>query len=268
MDQEERHERTQEPGPNDVSIVMAVKDNLEWTRKGIESIRANTDHRFKLITVDNGSQPETTEYLAEASDVFIRNDENLGCSAAWNQGIRASSMPLVCIVNNDIEVPSGWLGRLVDFLRDNDFLMVSPSIREGPFDYDLDAYNAEFSERLGHRMFPSEMRGIAMLSRRDLFDEIGLYDESYKVGGYEDEDMFMTIRSVGGDVATTSSVLLHHYGSKTLNAEKQSNAFDFSAANRAHFMQKWRRRYFWRKFHRTRIKWRRASIRRRFDATY
>jgi len=257
-----------EPPANGVSIVMAVKDNLEWTRKGIESIRANTSHPYELITVDNGSQPETTEYLAAASDQFIRNDENLGCSGAWNQGIRAARMPLVCIVNNDIEVPTGWLERLVAFLLEQDFLMVSPSIREGPFDYDLDAYNEDFAARLDHRAFPSELRGIAMLARRDLFDEIGLYDEGYKVGGYEDEDMFMTIRSVGGDVATTSTVLLHHYGSKTLSVEQRSNSFDFSAANRAHFMRKWRHRYFWRKFHRSRMKWRRAGIRRRFDVTY
>ena len=107
-----------------------------------------------------------------------------------------------------------------------------------------------------------------MLARRGLFDEIGLYDEGYKVGGYEDEDMFMTIRSVGGDVATTSTVLLHHYGSKTLSVEQRTNRFDFSAANRAHFMRKWRHRYFWRKLHRTRMKWRRAGIRRRFDVDY
>lgn len=251
-----------------VSIVMAVKDNLEWTRKGIESIRANTRHPYELVTVDNGSRSETTEFLATASDQFIRNDDNLGCSAAWNQGIRAARMPLVCIVNNDIEVPTGWLERLVKFLQENDFLMVSPSIREGPFDYDLDAYNAEFADRLGRRTFPSELRGIAMLARRGLFDEIGPYDEGYKVGGYEDEDMFMTIRSVGGDVATTSTVLLHHYGSKTLSVEQRTNKFDFSAANRAHFMRKWRHRYFWRKYHRTRIKWRRAGIRRRFDVEY
>jgi GT2 family glycosyltransferase len=251
-----------------VSIVMAVKDNLEWTRKGIESIRAHTRMSYELIIIDNGSAPETSEYLEEASDILIRNDENRGCAGAWNQGILAARRRYICIVNNDIEVPTGWLTKLVDVLEKTDYVLVSPAVREGEFDYDLDQYNLEFSERLGNRLFPSEFRGIAMLSKRDLYDRIGMYDEAYQIGKYEDEDMFMRIKEENQDVATTSSVLLHHYGSKTVNSEKRVATFDFERENRSVFLRKWRKKYLWRKARKVRIRWRQRSVHRRFNLTY
>lgn len=250
-----------------VSIVMAVKDNLEWTRKGIESIRSHTKVPYELIVVDNGSSRETVEYLEEAADTLIRNDENRGCAGAWNQGILAAKRSHVCIVNNDIEVPTGWLERLLDLLNTTDYVMVSPAIREGEFDYDLDQYNREFASRLGNRVFPSEYRGVVLLSSRELYDRVGLFDEAYRIGKYEDEDMFMRIRENGLDVVTTSSVLVHHYGSKTVNSEKRSS-FDFERHNRSLFLRKWRRKYFWRKARKMRIRWRQRAVRRQFDVTY
>ena len=261
---------TPDPGGTEraVSIVMPVLNNLEWTRKGIESIRARTTVPYELILVDNGSEPETAEYLRGAADILVRNDENRGCAGAWNQGVQAAGHPYVCIVNNDIEVPNGWIERLIDFLESGDFVMVSPAIREGPFDYDLDDYNREVAERLSSRAFVSEYRGIALFSRRDLYDRVGPYDESFRFGKYEDEDMYMRIRDAGLEVATTSTVLLHHYGSKTVNNMKQIASFDFEKANRKVFMRKWRRKLAWRRVRKFRMKWRHRRIEREFGITY
>lgn len=251
-----------------VSIVMPVLDNLEWTRKGIESIKANTTVPHELILIDNGSGPETAAFLRDMADVLIRNEENRGCAGAWNQGVQASRHPFVCIVNNDIEVPCGWMERLIDFLEAFNYAIVSPSVREGPFDYDLDSYNRKFAELLSNRHFRSEMRGIAMLSRRDLYDRVGGFDESFRFGKYEDEDMYFRIREAGMDVATTSAVLLHHYGSKTVNLVKERSSFDYELANRRYFMKKWRRRLLWRRWRKFQMKWRHRSIHRRFGVEY
>ena len=251
-----------------VSIVMAVRDNLEWTRKGIESIRANTAHPYELILIDNASRPDTTAYLDDAADVLVRNEENLGCAAAWNQGIKAATRTHVCIVNNDIEVPNGWLQRLVNLLETTEYVMVSPAVREGPLDYDLDSYGQTVCEKLGGRNFPSELCGIAMLSLRNLYEAIGGYDEAYKIGKYEDEDMFMRIRKAGWNVAITSTVLIHHYGSKTVNAEKSTATFDFEKANRKTFLRKWKYYYLTRKLRKIRIRMRRKRIKSRFGLTY
>ena len=251
-----------------VSIVMAVRDNLEWTRKGIESIRANTTHPYELILVDNASQADTAEYLRDAADILVRNEENLGCAAAWNQGIKAATRTHICVVNNDIEVTPRWLERLVELLDRTKYVMVCPVIREGPLDYDLQDFEREICERLGGRDFPSEYRSIAMLTHRDLYEQIGGYDEAYKIGKYEDEDMFMRIRQAGWNVTTTSTVLIHHYGSKTINAEKSAATFDFEGANRKTFLRKWKHRYVARKIRKIRIRNRQRYIKARYGLTY
>jgi GT2 family glycosyltransferase len=43
--------------PTDLSIVVLAWDDLQHTRAFVESVRAHTDVSYKLIVIDNGSQP-------------------------------------------------------------------------------------------------------------------------------------------------------------------------------------------------------------------
>ena len=70
---------------------------------------------------------------------------NLGCAKAWNQGVRASRGEVVGILNNDIVVTMGWLSALLSFMDRTGCGIVSPAMREGPLDYELDRYAAEFT---------------------------------------------------------------------------------------------------------------------------
>ena len=124
-----------------ITLVMAVRDALPWTRRAIDSIARHTGDPFELIVVDNGSGAETGDYLRGTAARVIRNEENRGCAAAWNQGIAAARGEQVCLVNSDVEVPAGWLARLAAFHETHPFVWVSPAIREGPLDYDLEALN-------------------------------------------------------------------------------------------------------------------------------
>ena len=47
------------------------------------------------------------------------NTENLGFPGGVNSGVRAASGEYIVILNNDMQVSPGWLGRLVRHLREN-----------------------------------------------------------------------------------------------------------------------------------------------------
>lgn len=222
-----------------ISLVMAVRDALPWTRRAIDSIARHTRDPFELIVVDNDSGPETAAYLQGTGMRVLRNEENRGCAAAWNQGIAAARGQIVCLVNSDIEVPAGWLERLASFHRSHSFAWVSPAIREGPLDYDLEALNRGVQARFGRRYFPDEFRGMVLLSRRDLYERVGGFDEAFARAKYEDEDMFWRLRQAGLRAAVTLDVVVHHHGSRTVRQERP-RAPGFESANKIYFDRKWR----------------------------
>lgn len=243
-----------------ISLVMAVKDNLEWTRKGIESLLRCEGESFELIVVDNGSAQETQDYLREIPAVVIRNEDNLGCAQAWNQGVRRAQGYYVCIVNNDIEVPVDWLVRLKAFYCNHSYALISPSMREGDLNYELDAFNQQFRRVFQGHIFEDEFRGTALFCEKSLFESVGMFDERFLMGKYEDEDFFMRLKRSGLKTAVTTDVCIHHYGSKTIAALHKSSSFNFEKINRRRFWQKWWPYYPWRKWHKLKIQRRRRRV--------
>jgi len=107
-----------------VSIIVAVCNQLAYTKLALRSIMEQTELPFKLIIVDNRSRPEVREYF-EALDIqpalrYIRNEHNLGPIVAINQGIKESSTPYICAIHNDVIVfQKGWLGKMVRVIEED-----------------------------------------------------------------------------------------------------------------------------------------------------
>src|ERR1044071_10297781 len=99
-----------------VSLVIPLYNQVEYTRRCVESLARCTEQPYELILVDNGSTDGTGEFLASVKATVIRNAVNLGCAKAWNQGVRAATGDVIGILNNDIVVTPGWLGRLPAFM--------------------------------------------------------------------------------------------------------------------------------------------------------
>ena len=100
------------------SIVIVTHNQLEYTRQCLDSMRRLTDEPYELIVVDNGSTDGTVEYLRALAGVrLIVNETNRGFPAAANQGIAAATRRQVLLLNNDVVVTTGWLGRLLRALH-------------------------------------------------------------------------------------------------------------------------------------------------------
>ena len=223
-----------------VSLVIAVYNQLHYTRQCLESIARNTELPYELILVDNGSTDGTREFLSNLKDKVITNETNLGCAKAWNQGVRASEGDVIGILNNDIVVTPGWLANLVAFMEQRGHGIVSPSAREGVLDYDLNSYAANFTRRCSHAT-RSEIYAACMLIRREVFDCIGVFDEGFSFGGLEDIDFLWRAKQAEFSVGMTGSVLIHHFGMITQDAIKSVETWAYPESNMAHFMSKWKR---------------------------
>ena len=97
-------------------IVIPVHDALEYTQACIDSVFAHTQN-FRLILVDDFSQPETTAYLLsvlqrQRYSLYIRTAHQSWFTRASNLGLRMVRTPRVILLNSDCVVDTGWLEEL------------------------------------------------------------------------------------------------------------------------------------------------------------
>lgn len=109
-----------------IAVCMLGWNHAWYTKRAIQSIRRNSGSEdIGLFLVDNGSTDETQEVMRAAQPkAFIRNHENLGISAGWNQAIEAALSynytEFTVLANNDIMVGPGWLEPVRRELSKND----------------------------------------------------------------------------------------------------------------------------------------------------
>jgi GT2 family glycosyltransferase/2-polyprenyl-3-methyl-5-hydroxy-6-metoxy-1,4-benzoquinol methylase len=196
-------------------------DELAYTRLCLESIRKHTHLPHEMIVVDNGSTrgaacadapgvDGTVEWLESQSDVkVIRNPTNLGFARAADQGLRAAQGENLLLLNNDTVVTPGWLRRLLEHLHSSpDVGMVGPLTnfasgeQQIPVPYqDLTGVEG-FAWDLGRRQRgraaeTDRLVGFCLAMKREMIEKIGLLDEQFEVGCFEDDDICRRAMAAG-----------------------------------------------------------------------
>ena len=224
-----------------VSIVIPLYNQLEYTRLCLDSLRATLSVPVEIILVDNASSDGTAAYLKTLSDVtIISNADTLGFAGACNPGIRAAAGEWVVVLNNDVIVAPGWLDGMLDGAAHWNLQMVTPAIREGEYNYDISAYAGELTGRMRRVIRKGRVNGICFMAHRQVFASIGLFDEKFRIGQYEDKDLFLRAARAGFALGTVGGAFLHHFGSATQKAMKrQSTSRPYALENKAYFARKW-----------------------------
>lgn len=226
----------------ETAVVIPVYNQLDYTRKCLESLNKHGKGIREIIVVDNGSFPDTAEYLSGVDYVrIISNKENRGCAAAWNQGLDAADSNWVLFLNNDVLLTPGWLEGMLQFAQEKRIDVVSPAIREGACNYDLEAYSKEFVKRMKNLARIGVADGICFLVRRTVFEKVGRFDENFRIGQFEDVDFFKRAAMAGFRLGITGRSFIHHFGSVTQNHIRTvQKTTSYAAANRAYYRRKWK----------------------------
>ena len=238
-----------EDNNRDVSIVIPLFNQLEYTRRCLESLLVDTTWVKEIILINNGSSDGTAEYLATLKGVtVITNPENMGCAAAWNLGVKAASTYWIAILNNDIIVSPDWLHGLFESAERDSLDIVSPAFREGDDNYDISLYSWEFTSRMGKVSRMGIAQGVCFMVQRRVVEVVGLFDENFRIGQFEDADFFRRAKDAGFRLGTTGRSFIHHFGSVTQNSIRRSrDARPYEAENRAYFRRKWKLTW-WKRF--------------------
>jgi GT2 family glycosyltransferase/radical SAM superfamily enzyme YgiQ (UPF0313 family)/cytochrome c-type biogenesis protein CcmH/NrfG len=215
------------------SIIIPVFNKLELTSQCLTTLAsATTMPEYEVIVVDNASTDGTAEFLAElGGDVqIIRNPENHGFAIACNQGANAARGEFLLFLNNDTIPTEGWLNALVDEVeRHPDVAVVGSKLlyEDGTIQHAGVAFSRMvFTPYHIYRKFPADspmvnrrrefqcVTGACMLVRRDVFEQVGRFDEGFK-NGFEDVDLCLKIREQGWHIMYRPDSVVYHLESQT-----------------------------------------------------
>jgi GT2 family glycosyltransferase len=211
----------------------------------VRSVVLNTDLSHVEVIVandqprDDGSIVRAIAILPSLRVVDVGGGRGFG--AAVNAGIRAARSPLVFLLNNDAEVTPGWLPPMLDAAAEHPTAAVfQPKVRSlqepGRFDYggaaggmiDALGYPYALGRRFGrieidHGQYddPREIHwavGGAMLLRKRITTEIGLFDEDFYMH-MEEIDLCWRLRRAGWTIRSVPNSVVLHEGGHTLRPD-------------------------------------------------
>ncbi len=200
-------------------IIIPIWNQRERTERCLESVLKESGP-IRLILIDNGSEAPTRGYLREFAAhspvpvQLVHNAENRGFIQAVNQGIRASRAPWVCLLNNDTVVTAGWLEEMIRVGESDPRIgLVNPTSNSLGFHAGktpLETYARSLREQSGRWTELTTALGFCLLARRSLFDQVGLLDEAYGMGNFDDDDLSRRVREAGKLCVRAGGAYVYH----------------------------------------------------------
>jgi len=234
-----------------VSIIIPTHNGRAQLAACIASIRSFTKTPYEIIVVDNGSVDGTTDFCLAEQLMCSSNPKNRGYPAACNQGMKAAGGDAILLLNDDTVVSFRWLENMLDCLYSApDVGVVGPmaNVADGAQRSGVRYESLEEFHRLAetlNRPDPSrwatvnQLVGFCMLIRREVLERVGLLDERFSPGHYEDDDYCRRVRAAGYRLMLAGDTHIHHEGSLSFRRLGDEALRRLLERNRRLFVRKW-----------------------------
>ena len=233
------------------SIIIPTYNRLDLLQRCVDSIVCHTSFPYEIIVVDNASQDGTAEWCRREKITVISLPRNTGFPIACNKGMQYASGETIVLLNNDTVVTKNWLNNLSAALYSSPEVgIVGPvtNYASGSQQMDFPFEEVEEHQKIAAEMNvsdPSKWRrverivGICFVFRRSLTKRIGLLDERFSPGHYEDDDYCMRVRQQGLCLLVCPDAYIYHEGSASFKKEGDVAQQQLVERNYRMFMDKW-----------------------------
>lgn len=230
-----------------VDIIVCVHNALDDVSRCLDSVGRSTSMPYNLILVDDGSNPETKNFLADYAQnhpvKLFRNDHARGYTLAANQGLRESKADFVILLNSDTIVTKQWLDRMICCANSDPQIGIVgplsntaswqsvPKIEdqgdwaENPLPEDVSEDTmANWIAESSVRIYPEMplLNGFCLMIKRMVIEQIGIFDEENFGAGYgEEDDYAIRARQAGWKLALADDVYIYHAQSKSYSNERR-----------------------------------------------
>ncbi len=207
-------------------------------------VQAKTDINFEVFILDNDSKRDEYELIKKEFDllkdknrlhgVLERSDYNTGFPKGNNIGIKyflnRPDITHLCLLNSDVIVTDYWL----DYLVNSGFDVVGPvtnacgneqtipipfQLKIGENNYDtINQYAKARHDLFAGYFVKTDFLGFfCFLIRKSSILRVGLLDEQFGRGAFEDDDYCHRLLRKGYEMHILRDVLIYHWGSSSFS---------------------------------------------------
>lgn len=207
-----------------MTVVVPTLAADETLDECLASLERQTFSDFEVIVVDNSARQAARRAGEDGDRVrVIVNDRNVGYGAAVNQAFRESRAPYLAVLNDDATAHPGWLEALLVAMGPRPDVGMGASQVRYASDGCLDSAGMLLcldgsSKQRGHLESTSSYAreeevllpsGSAALYRREMLEEVGLFDESFFLY-CEDTDLGLRARWAGWECLYVPEAVVDH----------------------------------------------------------
>ncbi len=215
-----------------ITVVIPNLNGMKYLEGCLESLRKQTWQGFETILIDNGSSDGSVEYVRSCfPEVRVRAyHRNTGFCHAVNDGILLAKTPYVLLLNNDTVLDEDLLKNLLSAMEEGGgkvfsccsklVSMKQPDQLDDAGDY-MCALGWAFArgKGLSSSLYNTEEEcfascAAAALYRREIFGQIGLFDEKH-FAYLEDIDIGWRAKRLGYRNLYVPAAIVYHAGSAT-----------------------------------------------------
>ena len=178
-----------------VSVIIPTYNRLQYLGRAIRSLLAQTYRNFELIVVDDGSTDETTLMIKRFPQVIYLQKTNSGVSRTRNLGIRRAKGEWIAFLDSDDE----WLPQKLE--KQMEYLNAHPEIKIFQTEEIWIRNGKRVNSMKKHKKYGGNIfkeclplcivSPSAVIIKREIFDEVGLFDENFPA--CEDYDLWLRI---------------------------------------------------------------------------
>ncbi len=240
-----------------VSIVIPVYNEFEYTYNCLKSILKNTgDVAYEVLIANDCSTDVTKDVEKIAKNVrLITTEENVRFLRNCNYAAHYTRGKYILFLNNDTQVQENWLKSLIDLIERDETIGMVGSKLVYPDGYLQEAggivWNDASAWNYGNRKSPEEpeynyvkevdyISGAAVMIRKDLWEEIGGFDEQFAPAYYEDTDLAFEVRKKGYKVLYQPLSVVVHFEGVSNGTDVESGLKHYQQVNFQKFYDKWK----------------------------